>query len=107
MPALRPALTEFIRAQAWYAEVTPAEYAMLETLRDTDKTAQRYGTTATFMDALNLAGQQGWYTDGFDDNPYTYAIRELVPTPHGLFVATIANRSSQFGGGLRVWVGRP
>ena len=46
-------------------------------------------------------------TDGFDDNPYTYAIRELVPTPHGLFVATIANRSSQFGGGLRVWVGRP
>ena len=37
-------------------------------------------------------------TDGFDDNPYTYAIRELVPTPPGLFAATIANRSSQFGG---------
>ena len=46
-------------------------------------------------------------TDGFDDNPYTYAIRELVPTPHGLFAATIANRSSQFGGGLRVWLGSP
>src|SRR5690554_3212396 len=51
-PAMKPALVEFIRAQEFYADVTPAEYTMLETLRDTDKAAERYGTTALYMETL-------------------------------------------------------
>jgi hypothetical protein len=67
-PAMKPALVEFIRAQQWFAEVTPAEYTMLETLRDTGKAAERNGTEGLFMDTLRLATEQWWYTDGFDDN---------------------------------------
>jgi hypothetical protein len=67
-PAMKPALVDFIRAQDFFAEVTPAEYTMLETFRDTGKAAEKYGTEALFMDTLRLATEQSWYTDGFDDN---------------------------------------
>jgi hypothetical protein len=68
LPAMKAPLVEFIRAQEWYVDVTPAEYTMLETLRDTDKAAERFGTAALFMDTLRLSTEQWWYTDGFDDN---------------------------------------
>jgi hypothetical protein len=45
-------------------------------------------------------------TTGFNDNPYTYAIRELTSSPYGLFVSTAASRGSDRGGGLEVWLGR-
>jgi hypothetical protein len=44
-------------------------------------------------------------TTGFNDNPYTYATRELTSSPYGLFVATTASRGSMAGGGLEVWMG--
>ncbi|MGE0688138.1 MAG: hypothetical protein AB7P33_15450, partial [Dehalococcoidia bacterium] len=67
-PAMKPALVEFIRNQEFFAEVTPVEYTMLETFRDTGKTAEKFGTETVFMDTLRLATEQAWYTDGFDDN---------------------------------------
>lgn len=67
-PAMKPALVEFIRNQEFFAEVTPVEYTMLETFRDTGKTAEKFGTETVFMDTLRLATEQTWYTDGFDDN---------------------------------------
>jgi hypothetical protein len=45
--------------------------------------------------------------DGFNDSPYTYGIRELTPTPHGLFVGTSSSRSSRQGGGPELWWARP
>lgn len=42
---------------------------------------------------------------GFNRNPYNYGIRELTPSPFGLFVAPTASRGSKQGGGLEVWVG--
>ncbi len=44
-------------------------------------------------------------TNGFDDNPYTYGIREFAPSPYGLFVATASSRPSISGGGPEVWLG--
>ena|SRR5437762_11585603 len=44
-------------------------------------------------------------TDGFNDNPFTYGIRELTASPYGLFVATTSTRGSRRGGGLEVWLG--
>lgn len=43
---------------------------------------------------------------GFGDNPYNYGIRELVPTPHGLFVVPTSTKSSSSGGGLEMWWGK-
>jgi len=42
---------------------------------------------------------------GFQGNPYAYGIREVVPSPRGLFVAPTFSRSSSWGGGLEVWLG--
>jgi len=44
-------------------------------------------------------------TDGFNDNPYTYGIREFAASPYGLFVATASSRPSWLGGGPEVWLG--
>jgi hypothetical protein len=67
-PAMKPELIDFVRGQEFFAEVTPAEYTMLETLRDTGRAAEKYGKDADFMSNLHLATEQWWYTDGFDDN---------------------------------------
>ncbi len=45
-------------------------------------------------------------TTGFPGgNPSNYGIREIVDTPHGLFVAPTAKAGAISGGGLELWWG--
>lgn len=41
-------------------------------------------------------------TEGFGDSPHQYGIREITPTPQGLFIAT-ACANARGGGGFELW----
>ena len=67
LPAMSQPLSALVQEQPWYRELTPEGARLAEAVLRCEKAAKRRGETASVLDMLTYATEQGWYGDGLDE----------------------------------------
>ncbi len=68
LPQMSQPLQDLIRAQAWYAEMTPTKLILVALILQAEQAAKPKGEGRSVTDMLQFASEQGWYKDGLDDH---------------------------------------
>jgi hypothetical protein len=71
LPKMSQPLADLVRAQPWFQEMTPAKLSLVSMVLKCEQAARQQGEPMAAMDALRLASDQGWYSDGLDDREAT------------------------------------
>jgi hypothetical protein len=67
LPGMSAPLADAVRRQAWFQELSPAGYALVEAVQKCERAAQARGERDSVVAILEYAAEQPWYGDGLDD----------------------------------------